>query len=398
MILNRFLLLAAFVALGCCLSATSFASAQPLIGLVQEEAEEAKPAAEEADSEKKPDDEKKPDAEKKADDPDEPSAAEKAAAEAALEKAAAEERERKRNSKVVRARMMDGSLLAGELSIDEIVVETEFGILKVPVTSILSVTPGLDSHPELQERIKQLIEDLGSSVFADRETAQKELLSIGQAARLALEERAKDKDAERKKRVNTLLEQFEELRTDEELDDAQELINQDTIETTSFTIVGDIKTDTFAIESKYGTLEARLSHIQNLERDVGEKTDVRTTFFVEGTHLVQRSFKASKIRLEPGARVTISATGTIIMTPWGNIPCSPDGNSSQFGWYLQNQIPAGALCARIGRNGKEFKVGSSHTFTAKTPGVLYFAIAMNSGQVNNNFPGKYQLKIRVQRK
>lgn len=297
---------------------------------------------------------------------------------------------------LVTIELMDGSVIAGRLSVDEIVVETKFGTLKVPVTSLVTVTPGLASHPDLKQRIESLVEDLGSEEFPKREQAQKALMSIGEPARSALTARAKDTDAERQKRVKLLLESLDELR-DEEFEESAQVVEADTVETTEFTIVGRIVTDSFEIRSRYGTLTARLSDLRKLNRETGEKSDIRTRLSVEGVHLVQRTFKDSRIRVEAGNRITINADGTIIMTPWGNIPCTPDGNQNQFGWYINNEIPAGALVARIGRSGKVVKVGSDHSFTARETGNLYFAIAMNPGQAGNNFPGKYNLRIRVQR-
>jgi hypothetical protein len=55
---------------------------------------------------------------------------------------------------------------------------------------------------------------------------------------------------------------------------------------------------------------------------------------------------------------------------------------------------------RIGSAGKVFKVGSKHTMTAPKAGVLYFGIAMNPqfASQDYNFPGAYDVKVRVNSK
>ena len=58
-------------------------------------------------------------------------------------------------------------------------------------------------------------------------------------------------------------------------------------------------------------------------------------------------------------------------------------------------FPAGCLVAKIGSNGKPFRIGSKTTFTAKKSGTIYFGVAMNSSYANQTFPGQYKVKTRV---
>ena len=51
---------------------------------------------------------------------------------------------------------MDGTTVMGKLSIKDLEVETSFGKLTIPITSILSVRPGLDSLPDLGKKINDL--------------------------------------------------------------------------------------------------------------------------------------------------------------------------------------------------------------------------------------------------
>src|SRR5687767_4225490 len=52
--------------------------------------------------------------------------------------------------------LMDGSTIHGKLTIGEIEIETAFGMLSVPVTAIVSFTPGLGSHPDVARDITAL--------------------------------------------------------------------------------------------------------------------------------------------------------------------------------------------------------------------------------------------------
>ena len=304
----------------------------------------------------------------------------------------------------IRLHLMDGALIAGKLTVSEIEVETDFGKLTVPVARIRSLRPGMKSHPQLGRRIKELVEDLGASQFESRETAQKELLKLGQPARAELEERQEDRDTERRARIKAILaelDQSEESANDEEGEDSARgaMPESDAVETTDFTIVGRIVPQEFAIDSPYGRLSVKLSDIRSAERDVaGKQETLHKTLAVEGQFLVQAGLKDSQIQLSKGDKVTVSASGLINMTPWGNQAFSTPEGGVNFGWYLQNQIPGGALVAKIGDSGPIFKVGSKLVFTADRSGALRFGVAIHQNQANQAFPGQYNLKIAVRRK
>src|SRR5262249_29715631 len=71
-------------------------------------------------------------------------------------------------SRLMRLHLMEGSVVAGRLSTETVTVETAFGKLEVPVSSIISFTPGLDSHPEERRKIGRLIQQLGSNNAVER--------------------------------------------------------------------------------------------------------------------------------------------------------------------------------------------------------------------------------------
>ena len=301
---------------------------------------------------------------------------------------------------IIRLHLLDGSIVTGKLSVKEIVVDTQFGKLTIPVTNIVSFRPGLDSFPDLSKQINDLITALAANDYNERESAQKELIKMGPPIRKLLEARQKsDDDAERNRRIKVILEGFEEAGAGEEEEGATpEWIPLDTIVTTDFTVVGTIVQKKFGITSKFGELAINLGDIRRGERNVGAKEDLRRTIPVDGSAIAQRSFKNTKIRVEVGDRVTLTADGTITMTPWGsNAMCTPDG-SPNYGWYQGNEIAGGALVGKIGDSGPIFKVGSKNTFVAKKAGVLFLAIGMNPSYANQTFPGKYEVKVRVQPK
>ncbi len=297
--------------------------------------------------------------------------------------------------------LMDGTVIPGRLSMKEIAVETQFGNLSVPVASIKSLTPGLQSHPQLAKEVSGLIADLGSGNYNDREKAQQTLIKMGSSIRGELERHQSDSDVERRNRVKAILTEFDALAEQFEMEDSPDALpllqQRDTIETTEFTIVGKIVPQSFAVKSPYGDLNVKLADIRKGERDLHKEEDLRRTFTVDASHLTSRGPLSTNIRVGRGDVVTITADGTLTMTPWGNNAVTTPDGAQNYGWFIPGQIPTGALVGKIG--GDNFtKFGSKTTFTAERSGVLQLAIGMQADYAQNQFPGQYSVKVRVQRK
>lgn len=305
---------------------------------------------------------------------------------------------------LLRLHLMDGSLISGKLTVTEIEVETEFGKLTVPVTRIRSFRPGMGSHPQLSRRVNELIDDLGSNQYDRREAAQKALLKLGGSIRHELERRQEDRDNERRTRIKAVLTELDEREeaADAVFEDADQdqavMLQQDTVETTEFTIVGRIVPKDFTINSPYGPLNVKLSDIRTGQRDVNKSETLRKSLAVEGTHLVHLGPKLAKVRVERGDRVSVAASGTLTMAPWGNRAFSTPDGAPNYGWYIENQIPSGALVAKIGDSGPIFKVGSKHVFVADRAGELQFGIGVLNNHGNQVFPGQYNVNVVVKRK
>jgi hypothetical protein len=311
------------------------------------------------------------------------------------------------DANALRLYLMDGSIITGQLSLKELAVETKFGTLNVPVTSIQSFTPGLNSHPALAKKIASMVEDLGSGTFNDREAAQQALVKMGPAVRRELERRRDDADAERRTRVRAILAEFEQAQDDVEDapadkadNDATPFAQLDAVVTSDFTIVGHIVPDSFNVASLYGPLTVKLADVRRMQRGAVKKDETPMNFNVTGAQVVTNGALNTNIRLEKGDSVTVTATGSIVMSPWGNQASSGPDGSANYGWYQrgQSQIAVGALIAKVGNGDDYFKVGSHTTFTAEKSGVLHLAIAMRPEQAGNEFPGRYAVRVRIVRK
>jgi hypothetical protein len=304
-----------------------------------------------------------------------------------------------RGGRLIKLQFMEGSVVAGRLSIDALTVETRFGKLEIPVASVVSFTPGLDSHPEERKRIARWIQELGSNVAAERDAAQRSLAELGVAVQNELARYVNDEDTERRERVHKLLADLEETEPDDDVDPAlaRPWIAEDTLETELFTVVGKVSPRTFNVQTQYGQLAVDVNDIRRAQREVDERPEVRKNVAVTGTHLAPANMVSTGVKLARGDKVVITADGRITMSPWGNnAVATPDG-SEQYHWFVPGQIPGGALVARIGNGGRVFKVGSKHSFTASKAGVLFLGLGMAPQFASDdyNFPGEYSVKVRV---
>lgn len=308
---------------------------------------------------------------------------------------------------VIRLHLGDGSVVAGKLVLDDLLIETEFGRLSVPVAKVRNFTPGLESNPELDKRVNELIEALGGADFKARETAQRALLAMGIAIRAELQRREADGNAERVRRIREILTKLSEM-ADEPEEGAdptarQAWIRGDTVETDEFTVVGKIVQQSFTMESKYGTLSVRIGDIKAARRELGivEEQEIRKKLSVEGQYIAQTQFKDSKIRVQRGDKISITADGKIVMSPWGSASVTgPEGSTNYGTGSIGGQsFPGGTLVGRIGNSGKVFKVGTKAAVTADAEGSLMFGVVVHNSYARRGytFPGNYDLSIRVDR-
>jgi hypothetical protein len=301
----------------------------------------------------------------------------------------------------MRLHLLDGSVIGGDLSIKEIEVATPFGKLVVPIEKVRRFEPGLDSNAALSAQIDKLIKDLGSDDYKTREEAQKALTALGGKVRKELERYSGDENAEIKRRVGEILkaleEQAEEQAGEDESAAEQPWIRLDTVVTTDFTVLGKVSPPQFKIASKYGPLTIQLADVKLAEREVVIRESLQKSVSVDGTNLAQRTFKNTGIRVKPGDKITLRADGNIIMSPWGEGASSGPEGGRNYGWYVANQIPGGALVARVGDKGSIFMVGRQSTFVAKQSGVLQLAVGMQAQYANPGyqFPGQYSVKIKI---
>lgn len=297
--------------------------------------------------------------------------------------------------------LADGSVLAGRLEEAGIVVETDYGTLTVPVEDVVGLVPGVNRRTDLDNQIKRAVAELGSSTFDLREKAEQKLLAMGPPVIALLRQAAVGDNLERKERLESVIAQLEQMQMDladdpwSENELATPLIRADRVTARQFTIVGRIKATSLTLNADYGQLTVDLASIKKAQVMSAEPEPVVAALQITGEDMAMMTHRQTRIRVNRGDRISIRATGRITMTPWGGQAfTTPDGMPA-YGYYLPNEIPMGALVGRIGGDGQVFLIGSSRHWVAEKSGQLELAFAMQAGYANNQFPGEFKVRIRV---
>jgi hypothetical protein len=208
-----------------------------------------------------------------------------------------------------------------------------------------------------------------------------------------------DENAERARRVKEILEKLDEAAAD--LDEMEETpvewIAGDKVVTDLFTVVGTVAPQGITVASKYGELTVPLADVKEIRRLAaqGAKPVIRS-IVITGEYIAQKKYRNSRIQVDKGDLVVVSAQGRISRSGSSSYWSGPDG-SQRFGNFQENPpIAGGALVAKIGTAGKVMLIGSNRRFLATQSGVLHFGIGMRSDYVGRyQFPGQYTVKIRI---
>jgi hypothetical protein len=300
----------------------------------------------------------------------------------------------------IRFILWDGSVVRGNVGYSAIHVQTKFGRLEVPVENIVTLRPGMESLPDIQKQIQENVEKLGDKEFKIREKAKLELIGMGIQILEVVKTANDGGSAERKKNLQAVLEAIVEMNSDaSEVNpsDTGPLIGEDSITTPTFTIVGRIEEKEFELTTQYGILRVQLADIKSADRSWSISADaIEKKLDVSATAFFQRTPATTKIRVNPGDKITIKAEGRTNWASWGDVTSGPDGIGTHGSW---NGFNCGKLVARIGKSGEYVGVGVKNTFVAKTGGELFLGIAMQDNFANQNgyqWNGEYKVTVRVE--
>lgn len=258
--------------------------------------------------------------------------------------------------------LRSGTVLVGRLEPSAWRVKTAFGELTVPVAEIRRVRFGRRSQPERLARVEEAVKDLASASPERRDHAKASIAQEGVFAAQSLRKAAKEhEDPEVRRIAGEMLKELD-LSEDEVVPD------DDQVDTARFSLMGQIELEAFKVQVKeLGPLVVRRGDVQRV-RSFGP--DLSKKVAVGGTNVWPNGWLDTKIKVEKGEKLKITATGTIFFPNWGQA-FTPDGNQNMG---MMNGMMTGTLGARIGEKGTLFRVGSNYTGVASATGTIWFVL------------------------
>lgn len=275
--------------------------------------------------------------------------------------------------------LRSGSVLVGQLEPPAWKVKTAFGELVVPVAEIKRVRFGRKSQPERLAKIAELVKDLASANPDRRDHARAAIAQEGTFASLTLRQAAKEHEDPEVRRVAG------EMLKDMDLSEDDVVPDDDQVDTARFSLMGQIQLEAFKVQvNELGPLVVKRGDVVRIR---ASGPDMSKKVAVGGTNVWPNGWLDSKIKVEKGEKIRISATGTIFFPNWGQA-FTPDGNQNMG---AMNGMMVGTLAARVGPKGTIFRIGSS--FNGAMPAAGTLQLILNIQAPDQPHEGEFSLVL-----
>lgn len=284
----------------------------------------------------------------------------------------------------VEVRFADGSVVRMMLPQESLEVVTRYGKLQVPTNEVRRIDFAFRLPEETSRKINTAIADLGHELHARRDAASKELVAQGVLATPALKLATKSGDAEVARRALAAMQQ---IGGKVPLDQIKFPIN-DVIQTSEFTIAGQIVNPTIKAHSPYfGDVPLQVVHLRQMRwLQAGGDAVVAVDAARYGSAPDQ--WMETEFTVRPLEGLSITVEGQVDLWPQGpgQYMTGPGGYGTNRGAH-----PSGMLLGKIGPNGKVFRIGERYEGTPSEDGRLYLHIVPSPW--NNASTGGYTVKI-----
>lgn len=267
--------------------------------------------------------------------------------------------------------LRDRGRIPAQPAFDAISVRTQYGILRIPREQLVTVRFATRVDPVLLEKATDLLARMESGNEAEEEAATTALVNLGARVLPALRQLAADTASGVRARTLEIIAKIE--KTGKRRSSGRDAYKgtRDEIRTDLMTFRGEVLTEAFPLETRYGKLQLRAVDLESIRFKPDGKTsrvlDVAPRYQPAGTWL--------DTRLDVGKNkvLTIKSSGETSVGNW-SLTSDPEGTSRYNSFKSSQGFPMLSLVGKIGKSGKPFKVGKKYRKRSKTAGRLYLAI------------------------
>jgi hypothetical protein len=292
----------------------------------------------------------------------------------------------------------DGSILYGTAKMKDIVLNTSYGKLNIPLKDVVQINFGLEKDESIASDINKYIQILANT--SDEKSIQSSSENIskyGLKALYHLENYMDKHPATNPENVQNLINEILSANNINEYSfaDAVTLNNGDKIS-------GTVDFRSIEFSNNFLNVVIPVNKIKSMDVSYFESKDGFYSFVLKASkHIMANNnggWLNTGIKVKKGQSIEISARGEIVLASLDNKKYTPDGNVVGQETVNNNEVDPGyfnygTLIFKIGTNGKNLRAGSNTKYIADADGIIYLTIYETVYSDKNT--GSYQVKLAI---
>lgn len=297
-------------------------------------------------------------------------------------------------------KMRDGNIMSGTSSIDKINLETSFGKLIIPIKNATTVELGIVENEAKKEELLKKAKSLDASSEEVREKTYQEIIDYGISAIPTLYNFIYSSEYTLND-INTIYTAESALKELKAINNVKDATSFDDVISIDYNykIGGKSSISAISLKTEYGSLEIPREKIEKIDIMYIEEGDANSKKFVlmASTHISGNQtggFLSTGINVKPGQKISITASGEVVLASLSNGKYTPDGAVGTVPNTYDAAYPTyGNVVYKIGETGTVMKAGSKFNGISDSSGLLY--ISIYETVYNSANTGSYSVKVSV---
>jgi len=302
---------------------------------------------------------------------------------------------------MITATMKNGDVISGKTTLTKLNVKTAYGELNIPAENITNIELGIITDKSKETAVQLELKKLQMASSKEAETIYKNLLNMGPSILSIVKSYTENNNYQISDNYDHSIEKLldnlydkADLEYGASINDVVEFDLDNKVE-------GTISLNEIQLLSNYGTLNLKRENISSIELSVlDDNVSLGDNVFKlkASKHITgnedEDGWLNTGIKVKAGDKITISASGKIVLKSLSGGIYGPDGfigGKEDSAYDAEADIPYGALVYKIGEDGTEQKVGSKSIIEIEESGTLYLSIYETV--YNDENTGSYTVKV-----